>query len=127
MRGSRQLVASLIAVASVGSQACECEKRVGLKDSELVFVGVAMHRTEWQELPVRSDSIPSIRYSFKVERIVKGPRLAHAIVDTDRTDCGVAFELGRRYEVYAVSLPKHGIQWRTSRCTETRPVEGKGK
>lgn len=122
----RIMAASLIAAASTASHACDCEKRVGMKEAELVFVGVPMHRTEWQELPLRSDSVPSIRYSFKVERTVKGPRLAHAIVDTDRTDCGVAFEMGRRYQVYAFSLPKHGIQWRTSRCTETRLVEVKG-
>ena len=115
-------LAALIAAASFSSHACDCPKRVGLKDSELVFVGVPMHRTEWQELPPRSDSIPAVRYSFKVERSIKGPRLAHAVVDTDRTDCGIQFEFGRRYEVYAFSLPKHGIQWRTSQCTETKPA-----
>ena len=118
-------LAVLIAVASLGSYACDCSKRVGLKESELVFVGVPEHRTEWQELPTRSDSVPALRYSFKVERIVKGPRLAHAVVDTDRTDCGIPFELGKRYQVYAYSLPKHGIQWRTSKCTETKPFDGK--
>ena len=90
-----------------------------------MFVGVPVHRTEWQELPARPDSIPSIRFSFKVERTLKGPRLAHAIVDTDRTDCGVPFEFGRRYQVYAFSLPRHGIQWRTSQCTETKALEEK--
>ena len=115
-------VASLIAVASFNSHACDCAKRVGLKDSELVFVGVPVHRTEWQELPTRPDSISAIRFSFKVERTIKGPSLAHAVVDTDRTDCGVAFEFGRRYQVYAYSLPKYGIQWRTSQCTETKAL-----
>ena len=121
------LVASLIAAASFGSRACDCEKRVGLKEAELVFVGTPVHRTEWQELPVRSDSIPALRYSFKVERTLKGPRLAHAVVDTDRTDCGIEFEMGRPYQVYAFSLPKYGIQWRTSRCTDTRAVDTKSR
>ena len=116
------LFASLLAIASFGSHACDCAQRTGLKESELVFVGVPMHRTEWQELPVRQDSVTALRYSFKVERTLKGPRLAYAIVDTDRTDCGVPFEIGRRYQVYAFSLPRYGIQWRTSQCTETRLV-----
>lgn len=127
MRMGRIIAASSIAMASAGAHACDCEKRVGLKEAELVFVGVPMHRTEWQELPVRQDSIPSLRYSFKVDKTVKGPRLAHAIVDTDRTDCGIAFELGRTYQVYAFSLPRYGIQWRTSRCTDTRAVDGKAQ
>jgi hypothetical protein len=121
------LVASLLAIASFSSNACECAKRMGLKDSELVFIGVPIHRTEWQELPTRQDSIPALRFSFKVERIIKGPKLAFAVVDTDRTDCGVPFEFGRRYQVYAYSLPKHGIQWRTSQCTETKPLDEKGR
>lgn len=125
MRMRRIIAASLTAMASVGAHACDCDKRVGLKEAELVFVGVAMHRTEWQELPARQDSIPSLRYSFRVDKTVKGPRLAHAIVDTDRTDCGIPFEMGRPYQVYAFSLPKYGIQWRTSRCTDTKPVDGK--
>jgi hypothetical protein len=115
-----ELVAPLIAVASFSSHACDCAKRVGLKDADLVFVGVPVHRTEWQELPTRQDSVAAIRYSFKVERTVKGPKVAHAVVDTDRTNCGIPFEFGQRYQVYAYSLPKHGIQWRTSQCTETR-------
>jgi hypothetical protein len=122
---SRYLVASLIGIASSSSHACDCAKRMGLKDSELVFVGIPMHRTEWQELPTRSDSTPAVRFSFKVERTIKGPRLAHAVVDTDRTDCGVPFEFGRRYQVYAFSLPRYGIQWRTSQCTETKPLDEK--
>jgi hypothetical protein len=122
---NQELVASLIAVASFSSHACDCAKRVGLRDSELVFVGVPVHRTEWQELPTRQDSIPAIRFSFKVERIIKGPSLAHAVVDTDGTDCGIPFEFGRRYQVYAYSLPKYGIQWRTSQCTETKPLDDK--
>ena len=125
MLRKQHLAASFLALATGASHACDCEKRVGLKEAELVFVGVPMHRTEWQELPVRQDSIPSVRYSFKVERTLKGPRLAHAIVDTDRTDCGIPFEIGRSYQVYAFSLPRYGIQWRTSRCTETRPADGK--
>jgi hypothetical protein len=119
------IAASLLAIASLGAQACDCAKRLGLKDSELVFVGTPVHRTEWQELPTRQDSIPSVRFSFKVERTLKGPQLAHAVVDTDRTDCGVPFEFGRRYQVYAYSLPKYGIQWRTSQCTETKLVDEK--
>ena len=117
-------IAALAAFASFSSIACacDCEKRVGLKEAELVFVGVPMHRTEWQELPPRSDSVAAVRYSFKVEKTLKGPRLAHAIVDTDRTDCGIAFEIGRAYEVYAFSLPRYGIQWRTSQCTGTKPA-----
>lgn len=126
MNAMRHLLAVACAVASLGSLACDCAKRVGLKDAELVFVGVPMHRTEWQELPQRSDSVPAVRFSFKVERTLKGPRLAHAIVDTDRTDCGIPFEIGKAYEVYAFSLPRYGIQWRTSQCTETKPVERKG-
>ena len=118
----KELLASLIAVASFSSHACDCAKRTGLKESELVFIGVPMHRTEWQELPTRPDSVPALRFSFKVERVIKGPKLAHAVVDTDRTDCGVPFEFGRRYEVYAFSLPRYGIQWRTSQCTETKPL-----
>ena len=96
-----------------------------MKEAELVFIGVPLHRTEWQELPLRSDSIPAVRYSFKVERTVKGPKLSNAVVDTDRSDCGIAFEIGRTYQVYAFSLPKYGIQWRTSQCTESRPVDKK--
>jgi hypothetical protein len=115
----------LIALASFGSHACDCAKRVGLKDAELVFVGVPMHRTEWQELPTRQDSVSSIRFSFKVERTLKGPSLAHAVVDTDTSDCGIPFQMGRRYQVYAYSLPKYGIQWRTSQCTETKPLGDK--
>ena len=117
----------MVALASFSAGACDCAKRLGLKDSELVFVGVPVHRTEWQELPARADSIPSIRFSFKVERTVKGPQLAYAVVDTDTTDCGVPFEFGRRYQVYAFSLPKYGIQWRTSQCTETKPLDDKRK
>jgi hypothetical protein len=119
---NRPLACVLLAIASFGANACECAERTGMKQSELVFVGVPMHRTEWQEVPVRQDSVSALRYSFKVERTLKGPRLAYAIVDTDRTDCGVPFELGRRYQVYAFSLPRYGIQWRTSQCTETRLV-----
>lgn len=125
MPSSRQLVAALVAVASFSSHACDCEKRVGLKESELVFVGVPVHRTEWQELPTRQDSTSAIRFSFKVERTIKGPRLEHAVVDTDKTDCGIPFEFGRRYQVYAFSLPRHGIQWRTSQCTETKRLDEK--
>ena len=119
-------VASLVAVASLGSHACDCAKRVGLKEADLVFIGTPEHRTEWQELPVRPDTIPAVRYTFKVERTLKGPKLPHAIVDTDRTDCGIPFEFGRAYQVYAFSLPRNGIQWRTSQCTETKPVDRKG-
>ena len=116
-------LASVIAAASFSSHACDCAQRMGLKNSELVFVGVPVHRTEWQELPTRSDSIAAVRYSFKVERTIKGPSLAHAVVDTDKTDCGIPFEFGRRYQVYAFSLPKHGIQWRTSQCTDTKALD----
>jgi hypothetical protein len=125
MPRSQKIVAAAVAAASFSSHACECAKWVGLKDADLVFVGVPVHRTEWQELPTRSDSIPAIRFSFKVERTIKGPKLAHAVVDTDRTECGVRFEFDRRYQVYAYSLPRYGIQWRTSLCTDTKPLDEK--
>jgi hypothetical protein len=111
------LIAAALCAVNIAS-ACDCGRRLGMSEASLVFVGTPIGRTEWLKKGTGSDYIV-VRYSFKVENVKKGVHLPAVVIDTDMSDCGIPFELGRRYEVYASSAPELGVQWHTSQCTAT--------
>ena len=104
-------------------QACDCSPpKLGVGGAALAFVGIPTSRTEWARRNTDDDGYYSeiIYYSFSVERTLKGPKLERVVVGTSRSDCGIPFQIGRRYRVVARTHPELGIQWTTDQCTQTR-------
>jgi hypothetical protein len=119
----RLLLCCILAIATSG-QACECSKQLKAKDAAIAFVGTPTKRIVLTDRG-SSTALEWPQYTFTVERTITGPNLRKVVVGTSFSDCGIPFEIGRRYTVVAYSDPERGVQWATDQCTETRPVSSK--
>ena len=110
------------AAAPLVARACECDVIVDGASAEIVFVGAVVAQSEW--VPPRADDmlLRTFRYTFAVDKSLKGPKMREVVVDTYTHLCGYPFKVHGRYTVYAKALPDNGIQWFTSRCSKTSRV-----
>ena len=109
------LVAGLVLEVST-ARACDCAGRLDEKTSDLVFVGTVESSSSHGG---PGDNAKKIRYTFKVEDTVKGPRSNSVFVYTGNNDCGFFFSKGKRYTVYASRSLDSPKDWSVSSCSLT--------
>ncbi|MFG1920511.1 hypothetical protein [Cryptosporangium sp. NPDC048952] len=105
-RGSWVATAAAIVVAATATpaQACDCAPLTpseAVAGADFVFVGTASRQLG----PKPDEGSPDpVSYAFRVERVVKGDVKASISVQTNNSSdaCGVDFQIGDRYEVYAL-------------------------
>lgn len=140
------VVLLLVFLALAGRvDACSCARRLSpaaqFAESELAFIGEVIDvddrfhflRRVWTFLldvvgrdRVSTDGRYEQHYgfdiAFRVDRMWRGPGTKTVRVVTGRGggDCGIGFERGKRYLVYAYGLD--GDEWGTSICTRTHEV-----
>ncbi|TQS43876.1 hypothetical protein FL583_17805 [Cryptosporangium phraense] len=96
--------------------ACEClpvtptEARA---EAGFIFVGTVRRLIGTKD----PDSPEPVTYEFSVERVIKGARVTRVQTNASADACGVEFEVGRRYVVYAVD--SGGVLF-VSQCGGTR-------
>jgi hypothetical protein len=139
------LAAAVTLFVSRNATGCSCAPpeppSEAVREAAAVFVGEAidantphLSRTwllikglsaRWFDTPKPSDSnfaAADRRYTFRVERAWKGPPLSEFVIITGDGggDCGIPFELGKRYLVYAYD---YGGFYYTGMCTRTTPLQ----
>lgn len=109
------MVIALTAMAAPPCWACSCApstKKDEAKSSDVIFYGKVTDIKEVAEF--------KLRVKFNVRRVYKGftSETTSVFTSTDGASCGVYFEEGRRYTVFADKY-KDGEKW-TSSCSGTK-------
>ena len=112
------LIAFLVILFSVPANACDCDSIKGYKDADAVFTG--------KVLKIQRAEQPYIRYeiTFQVNKWIKGKRKnLKIVVDSPcllEACCGIAFQTGELYQVYAFKDEK---RLETTQCWATRKIK----
>lgn len=149
-----QLVRSLLIAALMlgcfawpaAVQACSCRipdnPASGLRKSEAVFIGtvvgavdLSQNQSWWNQLQrwlwggASTSQSYDMRYTFVVQSAWKGLTTTEAIIyaNSDRPgNCGLNFDLGARYLVYATTARSSHGELATSICTRTNVINNRG-
>lgn len=131
----RLLATVLAACAALGfdaALACSCgsqTRKEAFKGVDLLFEGIVQaievragdqdELSGWSEVAADENSIVGRAATFRVEREIKGVGEATRVVDYNIEtggNCGMSFEFGKRYRVYAY---EYDGRWITSSCSVT--------
>lgn len=101
------VLGSFTGVLSVSTPACACScvpvtPAEAQSEADVVLVGTAVRTLG----TIDPDSPEPITFQFSVEAVVKGPSLTEPSIQVQTSAssdaCGISFEVGARYAVYAV-------------------------
>ena len=100
---------------------CGCYRNLNGDTAELVFKGTPVKINHW----LRKGDSPGgansemARVTFEIAELRKGVAMKKVVVETYTNSCGLRFEIGEEYVVYAYSETDLGIQWAADVCSET--------
>jgi hypothetical protein len=137
MRTSSAIImAALLLVVSTPVWSCICAsptQEEALERADLVFVGTAIAQIEYPFEHVMGDQVTEVVDTpmlFEVEENIKGAKGVHVLIHHGpNSSCGLTFEPGARYKVYASTIPVGGLlpvgpsgAYGTKQCSGTHRV-----
>lgn len=116
--------AGVLALSTLPAQACSClpfDETRATEQSDLIFSGTVTNRNLIQEYP-EGEGGNRIVWSFKVDEVQKGtvPAQQDVMTTDSSASCGMEFEIGARYKIYAAQN-EDGV-W-TGLCSGNQPLD----